>query len=84
MADNGDIKVQCDTRIAVVNAYSGQGRLSDHHASGAYFHHLANAQTITFPPDFVRMATECAACEGDTVAGGVCKIVTGNRGSLPA
>lgn len=79
--DADSIKIQSDTRIAVVNR-NGQGKCSKSHSSGAYFHHLSLDPLTPFEfskTDWRQIVEYTGLTEGDSVGDSVVK--TDNSGA---
>lgn len=46
--DKAEIKIQSDKRIALLNLNTGECKMSQNHAGGAYFHHLQLDTLVCF------------------------------------
>lgn len=68
------VTIQSDHRIAHFDVTTGQGMLSQHKASGAYFIHLvreAGAMPVVVPGDVVSAAVAMQPRRGDAIGPGV-------------
>lgn len=77
-----ELTIQSDTRIGTINVSTGKGKMSQSHASGAYFHHLNFDKLTDFElsaDDLDKLTSGIKKTAGDSV--GSNGITTDNSGA---